>query len=367
MGDFIKFVLLKVFLSTFLVFAIVASAQAFSNETIAKLIDEAHKKGEFSGVVLVAKGDKIIYQGAIGLANRQWNIPNKLNTKFRICSITKQFTAMLVMQLVEQGKVNLDKTIADYLPDFRRETASEVKIRDLLTSASGLADLPDEFYVNEDAKMTDADYVIKTYLQGDLLFESGERFNYNNVDFIVLDAIIEKVSGKSYEANLTEKILAPLGMKNTGLLKNEKVIENLASGYVFKDRNYFNESFVQIQNFGASGAMFSTAEDMFLWDKALLTYKLLSKKYTDEMFTPSAKLGFVALGSWTYPTKFSDGNVRKLTERQGYINGFCGLNIISNDDKISAIFLSNTETQTLFRTYAAQGLSYQVLNAIFEK
>ena len=153
--------------------------------------------------------------------------------------------------------------------------------------------------------MTDAEFVIKTYLQGDLGFEPGEKFNYNNADFIVLGKIIEKVSGKSYEMVLHENILKPLGMKNTGLLKNENVIENLANGYIFKDGKYLNESFVQIQNFGAAGAMYSTAQDLLLWDnallgKALLNFKLLSKKYTDEMFTPSEKLGFVGLGSWVY-------------------------------------------------------------------
>ena len=357
----------KICFLTLIFLAIVSTVQAFDRETIAKLIDDANKKGEFSGVVLVAKGDKIIYKTAVGQANREWKIANSANTKFRICSITKQFTAMLVMQLVEAGKISLDKTVADYLREFRRETASRIKIRDLLASASGLPSLPDEFYVSEDAKMADADYVIKTYLQKDLEFAPGEKFNYNNADFIVLGKIVATVAGKDYETILREKILQPLGMKNSGLLKNDAVIENLASGYGFKDGKYSRESFVQIQNFGAAGAMYSTAEDLFLWDRALLANKILSKKYTDEMFAPLPKLGFVALGSWTYSTKFADGKTRKLTERQGYINGFCALNIIAPDDNISAIFLSNTETQTLFRTYAAQGLSYQVLNAIFEK
>lgn len=344
-----------------------STAHAANKENIAKLIAEANKNGEFSGVVLIAKGDEIIYQGAIGEANRQWKIQNNPDTKFRICSVTKQFTAMLVMQLVEQGKIELGKTIADYLPDFRKETASKIKIRDLLNSASGLPVLPDEFYVSEDAKMTDADFVIKNYLQKDLSFAPGEKFNYNNGDFILLGKIVEKVSGKNYETLLRENILIPLGMKNTGLLKNESIIENLASGYSFKDGKYLNESFVQIQNFGSSGAMYSTAGDLLLWNKALLNNKILSKKLTDEMFTPSPKLGFVALGSWTYSVKFADGKTRKLTERQGYINGFCALNIISQEEKIAAIFLSNTETQTLFSTYAEQGLSYSVLNAVFEK
>ncbi len=344
----------------------VCAVQATPKATIARLLETAYNKGEFSGVVLAAKNDEIIFSGAVGKANRQWNIDNQISTKFKICSVTKQFTAMLVMQLVEMGKINLDSTIADYLPEFRKDTASKIKIRNLLLSASGLPNLPDEFYVSEDAKMADANFVINKYLQADLTFESGAKFNYNNGDFIVLGAIIERVSGKSYETNLREKILQPLGMKNSGLVQNETIIENLANGYSFKDGKYLNEGFVQIQNFGAAGAMYSTAEDLLLWNKALMVHKLLSKKLTDEMFTPSAKLGFVALGSWSYKLKLG-GAEKTIVERQGYINGFCALNIIVPEDNLAVIFLSNTETQTLFQTYASRGLSFEVLKTLFEK
>lgn len=214
--------------------------------------------------------------------------------------------------------------------------------------------------------MSDANFVIGKYLQGDLSFEPGAKFNYNNGDFIILGAIIERVSGKSYETNLKEKILQPLGMKNTGLLKNESVVENLANGYSFKDGKFFNESFVQIQNFGAAGALVSTAEDLLLWNRALMANKLLSKKSTDEMFTPSAKLGFVGLGSWSYKLNLG-GKEKTIVERQGYINGFCALNLIVPENDFALIFLSNTETQTLFQTYASRGLSFEVLKALFEK
>lgn len=344
-------------------FALFTNAQT---KEVQKLLENAYAKGEFSGVVLASKGEKLLFKGAVGEANREWKIPASTSTKFRICSVTKQFTAMLVMQLVETGKINLDAPVSDYLPEFRKETANKVSVRNLLLSASGLPVLPDEFYVNEDAKLLDANFVIGKYLQGDLLFNAGEKFNYNNGDFIILGAIIEKVSGKSYEQNLREKILTPLGMKNTGLLKNEAVVVNLADGYSFKNSNYIKESFVQIQNFGAAGAMYSTAEDLLLWDKALMRNKLLSKKFTDEMFTPSKQLGFVALGSWSYKLKLN-GAEKTIVERQGYINGFCALNLIIPEDDFALVFLSNAETQTLFQTYASQGLSFAVLKTLFEK
>ena len=356
----------RCFLILIISFLLVSVLQASPKTAIAKLLETAYAKGEFSGVVSAAKGDKIIYSGAVGQANREWKIANDANTKFRICSVTKQFTAMLVMQLVEAGKINLDGVIADYLPDFRQDTGGKIKIRQLLLSASGLPVLPDEFYVSEDRQMTDAKVVVNKYLQGDLLFEPGAKFNYNNGDFIVLGAIIERVSGKSYETNLKEKIAQPLGMKNTGLVQNASVIENLANGYSFRDGKFFNQSFVQIENFGAAGAMFSNAADLLLWDKALMSYKLLSKKYTDEMFAPSKELGYVALGSWSYKLKLG-GAEKTVVERQGYINGFCALNLIVPEDKLAVIFLSNAETQTLFQTYASRGLSYEILKAVTDQ
>lgn len=362
-----KFRYLKIylFLLIFLSFSFAVNAQA-ENSKIQKILENAYAKGEFSGVVLAAQGDEILFKGAVGEANREWKIPNTISTKFRICSVTKQFTAMLVMQLVEAGKINLDSTVADYLPEFRKDTASKISIRNLLLSASGLPVLPDQFYVSEEATAANAKFVIEKYLQGDLLFNAGEKFNYNNGDFIILGAIVERVSGKSYEQNLREKILEPLKMKNTGLLKNTDVTPNLAGGYTFKDGKFYRETFVQIENFGAAGAMYSTVEDLLLWDKALMSNKLLSKKFTGEMFTPSEKLGFVALGSWRYKLNLG-GRERTIVERQGYINGFCALNLIVPEEKTAVIFLSNTETQTLFRTYANQGLSFEVLNNLIKK
>lgn len=347
----------------FLMFLPVRAVQKFEAD---RLIDASYTKGEFSGVVLASKDNKVVYQRAVGLANRQFGIRNSASTKFRICSVTKQFTAVLIMQLVESGKINLDKPIVDYLPDFKKESGAKVKVRDLLLSASGLPMLPDEFYVNEERSSAEDNFVIGKYLQGDLTFQPGERFNYNNGDFILLGAIIAKVYGKPYAAVLKEKILDPLDMKNTGLLKNEDVITGLASGYSYK-AGYLNESFVQIENFGAAGAIYSTAGDMNIWDSALLSNRLLSMKATVEMFTPSPKLGFVGLGSWIYDLKFSDGKTRKVVERQGYINGFCALNILMPEERFSAVFLSNIETQTLFQTYAGKGLSFGVLNAVFGK
>jgi CubicO group peptidase (beta-lactamase class C family) len=344
-------------------FLTIANAQS-PKAKIQKLLENAYAKGEFSGVALIAKGDKIIYKGAVGLANREWKIPNTVNTKIRLCSVTKQFTAMLTMQLVAEGKLNLDKTVSDYLPDYRQDTGSKIRLRDLLNSASGLPTFDDlAFYQSDDEKLTDVNYVVKNYLSGDLTFEPSTKFNYNNADFIILGAIIEKVLGKSFEQNLRERIFTPLGMKNSGVYTQE-IVENQASGYYRKDGRFIIETPFRMQNYQAAASAYSTIDDMFLWDRALLTNKLLSKDLTREMFTPSPKLYFVALGSWAYNLKLSDGKEHRMVERQGNVGGFCNLNIIAPDDDWSLVLFSNTETQTLFRTYGNEGLSAEILNIL---
>lgn len=272
------------------------------------------------------------------------------------------------MQLVEDGKVKLDGKIGDHLPNFPKPQGEKVSIRNLLLSASGLPSLDTPlFYKNDlDPRLTDFDYVIKTFISGDLIFEPGSKFNYNNADFIVLGAIIEKVSDKTYEQVLNENILKPLGMKNTGLMKRGEVVENLASGYIYSNGTYKKEPSYSIANYGSAGAMYSTLDDMLLWNKGILENKLLSKANTELMFMASPKLGFVALGSWVYNLKLSNGKSYKLIERQGGIGGFSSLNIISNYEKLSVIFLGNGGTDTLFRTYAKQGLSYKMLEVVLE-
>ncbi len=336
-------------------------------EKIAEIITAANARGDFNGVALIAVGDRIIYKNAVGLASREWKIPFSVNTKMRFCSVTKQFTTMLIMQLVADGKLSLDKTISDYLPEYRKETGGKIHLRDLLNSSSGLPTFDDSaFYQSDDEQLRDVNFVVKKYLSGDLTFEPGAKFNYNNADFIILGAIIERISGKTFEQNLREKILTPLAMKNTGVF-DENIVENLASGYARKNGKFILETAYRMQNYYAAAAMYGTLDDLFLWDRALMTNKLLSKELTTEMFTPSAKLGFVALGSWVYSLKLGDGKKHKFVERQGNVGGFCNLNIIAPDDDWTVILLSNTETEALFRTYTGEGLSAEILKVLAEK
>ena len=221
----------------FTFFSLVAfQSQALAQDKAAKideLMAQYHKNNQFMGTVLVAESGKVIYKKGFGYANVEWEIPNTTDTRFRIGSITKQFTAMLILQLVEQGKVKLDGKVTDYLPDYRKETGDRVTVHHLLNHTSGIPSytgMP-TFFKDVSRNPYGVEEFVKKYASGDLEFEPGSKFVYNNSGYFLLGAIIEKVTGKPYDQVLKENILDPLGMKDTGYDRHDTIIKKRASGY----------------------------------------------------------------------------------------------------------------------------------------
>src|SRR5262249_34789858 len=181
----------------------------------------------------VCDHDRVILKKGYGLANREWNVPNAPDVKFRLGSLTKQFTATLVLQLVAKGSIALDGRIADYLPYYRKDTGSRVTIHQLLTHTSGIPS-----YTDDPAFLADvsrnyypvADFV-KKFCSRDLDFEPGTRFHYDNSGYFILGAILEQITNKPYEALLKEKILAPLGMRDSGYDHHAEIMPRRAAGY----------------------------------------------------------------------------------------------------------------------------------------
>src|SRR6185436_16225580 len=174
---------------------------------IQEVLTLANKYRQFNGSALVAENGKVIYKGGFGLANMEWNIANAADTKFRLGSITKQFTATLTMQLVEQGKIKLDGKISDYLPDYRKDIGEKVTIHHLLTHTSGIPSYTSQprFFEDVSRNPYKVDEFVKKYASGDLEFEPGSKYSYNNSGYFLLGAIIERVTGKPYEQVLKEK------------------------------------------------------------------------------------------------------------------------------------------------------------------
>ena len=202
---------------------------------IEKYADAKH----FSGTILVADGDRVSYRKSFGLADRAFEIPATDDTRYRIASITKLFTAALVLQLADEGRLDLHKPISAYLPEFPGKGSAEIATHHLLNHTSGLeqfdriAGLEEALTkgVGQYQRPQTSTELLRYCCSGDLRFAPGSKFDYNNADYIVLGRIIEKVTGKTYEAALRERILVPLRLENTGIAKQDSIIPRLAPTY----------------------------------------------------------------------------------------------------------------------------------------
>ena len=310
---------------------------------IQEVLSLAHKYGQFNGAALVAENGKVIYKQGFGLANMEWGIPVTTNTRFRLGSITKQFTAMLTLQLIEQGKLKLDAKITDYLPDYRPDIGRKVTIHHLLTHTSGIPSytgMPN-FFQEVSRNTFKVDEFIKKYASGELEFEPGSKFSYNNSGYFLLGAIIERVMGKPYEQALKENILDPLGMKNTGYDHHDTIIQKRAAGYVKTPDGYANAPYLDMSIPYAAGSMYSTVEDLYLWDQALYTDKLISARSKELMHKPF--LDNYAYG-WLVTNaafKLNDQPVQVITHGGG-INGFNTTIVRFVGQKNLIVLLDNT-------------------------
>ena len=317
---------------------------------IQELLALAHKYRQFNGSALVAENGKVVYKGAFGLANMEWNIPNTPDTKFRLGSITKQFTATLTLQLVEQGKIKLDAKISDYLPDYRKDIGQKVTIHHLLTHTSGIPSYTSQpgFFENVSRNPYKVDEFVKKYASGDLEFEPGSKYSYNNSGYFLLGAIIEHVTGKPYEQVLKENIFAPLGMNNTGYDHHNTILPKRATGYSKTPDGYTNSLYLDMSIPYAAGSMYSTVEDLFLWDQALYTNKVLSEQSKALMYKPfldNYAYGWVVRNA---SFKQNDKDVPMIMHGGG-INGFTTILVRFPQEKNVIVLLDNTGTEYLDR------------------
>jgi CubicO group peptidase (beta-lactamase class C family) len=305
-----------------LLFVAVPSFAATHAERVDALISAYNKLRQFNGSALVAEKGSVILEKGFGLANFEWQIPNTPDTKFRLGSITKQFTSMVVMQLVNEGKIKLDEKITTYLPDYRKDTGDKVTVRNLLTHTSGIpsyTNIPGFIQNQSRDPYTVADFV-KKYTMGDLQFEPGSKYAYDNSGYFLLGAIIERVTGKSYEKNLQDRIFDPLGMKDSGYDHSNTVIAHRASGYVLTPGGYENAPYLDMTIPFAAGSLYSTVGDLYKWDRALYTDKLLPADLKKAVFTPN--LNDYAFGWVVRKTKLDNQTEVNMIMHGGGINGF---------------------------------------------
>jgi CubicO group peptidase (beta-lactamase class C family) len=312
-----------------------------------ELLNKYTEYGQFNGSVLVADHGKVIYKKGFGLANREWDIPNAPDTKHRLGSITKQFTAMLIMQLVAEGKLDLQATISKYLPDYSKVNGEKITIHQLLNHTSGTPNYTSfpNFFKELSRNPYTPTEMVRMYADSILDFTPGERFSYSNSGYITLGAIIEKVTGKTYEEVLQEKIFTPLKMNNSGYDHHNTILKKRAAGYEMKGSKPENAPYIDMSTPYAAGSMYSTVEDLFIWDQALYTEKLLPKKYRDMMYEKYVPAFGQYYGYGWSVGYFPVGNTKDSTEIIGHgggINGFNTLITRMPKEKSTIILLNNT-------------------------
>ena len=353
----------------FVLAAFVFQTSAFSQDKVSK-IDELmglfHEFGQFNGAVLVSENGKVILKKGYGLANMEWNIPNKPDTKFRIGSITKQFTSMLILQLVEKKKIDLEGKLSDYLPYYRKDSGEKVTVHHLLTHTSGIPSytgIPN-FMEELSRDPYSVDEFVKTYCSGDLEFEPGSKFVYNNSGYFLLGAIIEKVTGQKYEDVLKAKILDPAGMENTGYDHFDTLIPNRAAGYEKKAGEYVNAPYLDMSLPYAAGSLYSTVEDLYLWDQILYTDELLSNELKELMFKPHvAAQGMYYAYGWMVGEKSfpkSKDKVKRIAHGGG-INGFNTLIDRLVEDRHLVVLFNNTGGTAL------NAMSEEIIKILYDK
>ncbi len=286
------------------------------------------------GTVLVAEGDQLLLNKGYGMAELEWNIPNEPDVKFRLGSLTKQFTATLVLLLQQDGKLNIADPVSKYLPDAPK-TWEKITLANLLGHTSGIPNFTDtkEFGVWRMSPHT-TEEELAFFRDKPLDFEPGSKFAYSNSNFEVLGAVIEKVSGKKYGDLLRERIFDPLGMKDTGLDADELILPKRAEGYMPGPKGPVVARSESMTVPWAAGSLYSTTGDLLKWEQGLFGGKVLSADSLKQMTTPGK--GDYGLG--VFITK---KNGVTVVDHGGGIEGFNTHLAYVPDKKIAIVVLSN--------------------------
>ncbi|HEX5733334.1 MAG TPA: serine hydrolase domain-containing protein [Blastocatellia bacterium] len=318
-----------------------------SNEEIVKELDAYLQKlaanDLFSGTVLVAKDGKPFFRKVYGIANKDFNAPNRIDTKFNLGSMNKMFTSVAIAQLVERGKLSFDDPLAKLLPEYPdKESAQKIKIKHLLSHTAGLGSyFNQKFFESSRENYRTVDDMMKLAEGEKLSFEPGTRWAYSNTGMLVLGKVIEKVTGQSYFDYIRENIYRPAGMTNSDSYELDKVNPNLAVGYEkeYADDgiHFSNNIFQHVMRGGPAGGGYSTVDDLFKFDVALRSGKLVGQEMVKTLLSAKPELN-----SPEYGYGFQ---IDKELSIAGHGGGFPGIS--SNLD----MFLSNGYTAAVMSNY----------------
>jgi CubicO group peptidase (beta-lactamase class C family) len=342
-------------------------SEADAMKEIKRHVETLVGEDRFSGVVLVGKGDRTIFQGAYGMAEKSFGVANRVDTKFNLGSMNKMFTAVAIAQLVEAGKLSFEDTLAKVLPDYpNRQVAEKVTVHQLLTHTSGLGDFFDnpEFRPHRERYVKPADY-FPLFAGRPLRFEPGARVSYSNAGFVVLGAIVERVSGRSYFDYVREHIYRPAGMTDSDSYELTEVVPNLAVGYArFQDDplgidpRRSNIAFLPWRGSPAGGG-YASALDLLKFARALSAHKLLSARMTE--LVTGAKVSLT--GSPRANEKYGYGFASEVLAGGREIRGHSGGGANSGINSSLLMFRDGSYTVVVAGNYdapAAEDLSHKI-------
>jgi CubicO group peptidase (beta-lactamase class C family) len=304
--------------------------------------------GYFMGSVLVSCREQVLLSQGYGMANLEHSIPNTPQTKFRLGSITKQFTAAAILKLQEQNLLDVHSAISTYLPDY--PNGEKITVHQLLNHTAGIPNYTsfEDYRAKQRIEIT-LDDLISWFSDRPWEFTPGDRFSYSNSGYAVLTKIIETVSNQSYQDYLQKYIFTPLGMKDSGYDRHATILPNRASGYMFTGEEYQNAEFIDMSLPCGAGALYSTVEDLDTWERSLYTEAILNQSSKNAMFAPTIKVSGeeneqVHYGyGWLIDTQHN----RKRIFHDGGVDGFHTHLAIFPDEQITVIVLSNLVTSSV--------------------
>jgi CubicO group peptidase (beta-lactamase class C family) len=307
---------------------------------------EAHRgTGRFMGSVLVARGNEVLFKDSYGMANLEHNDRNMPQTKFRIGSTTKQFTAAAILQLQEAGKLDVEAPVSTYLAEY--PSGDQITVHQLLNHTAGVPNytsFPD--FLETVRQPTTLDELVARFQDEPLEFTPGERYSYSNSGYVLLTKIVEQVSDQTYMDYVREHIFEPLGMADSGYDSHEAVLANRAAGYDFTGDDYVNAAFIDMTFAVGAGGLYSTVEDLYKWNRALYTDTVLSAPSLAAMFAPSTVVdeSQEPLSYYGYGWEMTEHLGRKLIWHVGRLAGFVTMTARYPEEELLVIVLSNVGT-----------------------
>ncbi|MDO8991794.1 MAG: serine hydrolase domain-containing protein, partial [Daejeonella sp.] len=298
--------------------------------------------------VLLSVNNMPIYQKAFGYANNEHKVKNTVSTKFRIASLSKTFTAIAIMQLVQEEKLNVTDRISDILDWYPKAIGNFVSIQDLMMMNSGIPSYTSNYdfvsFTSRNNAQFIREFILRFCAPTTLMFQPGsDQFNYSNSNYYILGAIIEQVTGRPYADVINEKIFKRIGMTNSGYYYNTGIYDNFATGYSVEPVIQVAAYYDQTSAF-STGGLYSTVEDLFKLDQALYSEKLLQKKYIDEIFKdrfPKDSTG----NAWLYGWQYVPNTQKTMVYKTGILWGSRTLFLRDLVNQNAIILLNNTDNE----------------------